>query len=175
MLQADLAPLALDLAGWGVADPHTLSWLTPPPAGALAQAADLLRKLDALDIAGRITPEGKAMAALPLHPRLAHLVHRGIAMGEGGLACDIAALLAERDVLIGTRDPDIRLRLDAVSEGGGRAGGVRINHGALARVRAAAKQIRGIAGVKRDGGGTAAAGILVALAYPDRIAQRRGG
>jgi len=175
MLQADLAPLALDLAGWGVADPRALSWLTPPPAGAFAQAADLLRKLDALDTAGRITPEGKAMAALPLHPRLAHLVHRGIAMGEGDVACDIAALLSERDILIGTRDPDIRLRLDAISEGGGRAGGVRINHGALARVRAAAKQIRGIAGVKRDGGGTAAAGILVALAYPDRIAQRRGG
>ncbi|MCA0201160.1 MAG: ATP-dependent helicase HrpB [Proteobacteria bacterium] len=174
MLQADLAPLALDLASWGVADPQALSWLTPPPVGAFAQASDLLRRLDALDGAGRITTEGKAMAALPLHPRLAHLVHRGVAMGYGTLACDVAALLSERDVLMGTRDPDIRLRLDALNEGG-RSTGLRVNHGALARVRAAAKQIRGIAGAKREGTGSASAGILVALAYPDRIAQRRGG
>lgn len=179
MLQADLAPLALDLASWGVADPRGLSWLTPPPAGAFAQATDLLRRLDALDAAGRITAEGKAMAALPLHPRLAHLVHRGIDVGEGGLACDIAALLSERDVLMGTRDPDIRLRLDVIRENAGRSAGLRVNHGGLARVRAAAKQIRGISGAKRDdassGGGSSAAGGLVALAYPDRIAQRRGG
>ncbi|MGE3332876.1 MAG: ATP-dependent helicase HrpB [Rhodospirillaceae bacterium] len=174
MLQADLAPLALDLAVWGVAEPKALSWLTPPPPGAFAQAGDLLRRLDALDGAGRITAEGKAMAALPLHPRLAHLVHRGIALGHGALACDVAALLSERDVLVGTRDPDIRLRLDALNEGAGRSAGLRINHGALARVRAAAKQIRGIAGGRRETTGSASAGILVALAYPDRIAQRRG-
>lgn len=173
ILQADLAPLALDLAAWGVADPRALSWLTPPPAGAYSQATDLLKRLDALDAAGRITREGKAMAALPLHPRLAHLVHRGIELGHGSLACDIAALLSERDVLVGTRDPDIRLRLDILGEG--RSAGARVNHGALARVRAAAKQIRGIAGAKREGGSSASAGILVALAYPDRIAQRRGG
>lgn len=175
MLQADLAPLALDLASWGVADPRSLSWLTPPPAGAYAQAADLLHRLDALDAAGRITAEGKAMAALPLHPRLAHLVHRGMEMGEGVLACDIAALLSERDVLVGTRDPDIRLRLDALNESAGRTSGLKVNRGAVARVRAVAKQIRGIARVKGDANGAAAAGMLVALAYPDRIAQRRGG
>ncbi|MCC6913438.1 MAG: ATP-dependent helicase HrpB [Rhodospirillaceae bacterium] len=175
MLQADLAPLALDLASWGVADPKALSWLTPPPTGAFAQATDLLRRLDALDSADRITSEGKAMAALPLHPRLAHLVHRGIAMGQGALACEVAALLSERDVLMGTRDPDIRLRLDALNEGAGRSSGLRVNHGALARVRAAARQIRGIAGAKRETSGSASAGVLVALAYPDRVAQRRGG
>ena len=174
MLQADLAPLALDLAAWGVADPLALSWMTPPPAGAFAQAQDVLRRLDALDADGRITAEGKAMAALPLHPRLAHLVHRGQDLGYGGLACDTAALLAERDILIGARDPDLRLRLEAVI---GRERGGRINHAALARVKAAARQIRGLLRTKiTDATPTSAdsAGLLVALAYPDRIAQRRG-
>ena len=172
MLQADLAPLALDLAAWGVQDPLGLTWMTPPPAGAYGQALDLLRRLDAVDAAGRITAEGKAMAALPLHPRLAHLVHRGIDIGDGDLACDTAALLAERDILIGTRDPDIRLRLEALR---GERNEARINHAAKARVRAAARQIRGLA---RAGNAKSSsiqnAGILIALAYPDRIAQRRG-
>ncbi len=171
MLQADLAPLALDLAAWGVHDPTTLPWMTPPPAGAYAQAQDVLRRLDALDDAGRITAEGKAMAALPLHPRLAHLVHRGHDLGHGGLACDTAALLAERDILMGTRDPDLRLRLDAIM---GRELGLRVNHGALARVKAAARQIRGLARIKVEAARADHAGVLVALAYPDRIAQRRG-
>jgi len=174
IIQADLAPLALDLTAWGVADPAALSWLTPPPSGAMAQAMDLLRRLDAVDSAGRITAEGKAMAALPLHPRLAHLVHRGKELGHGALACDMAALLSDRDILIGTRDPDLRLRLEALT-GRERTKGLKINHGAVARVHAAAKQIRGIA---RCGDGVSSiehAGLLVALAYPDRIAQRRGG
>ncbi len=172
MQQADLAPLVLDLAAWGVSDPASLAWMTQPPPGAVAQAQDLLRRLDALDAAGRITAEGKAMAALPLHPRLAHLVHRGHDLGFGNLACDTAALLAERDILVGTRDPDLRLRLEAVI---GRREG-RVNHAALARVKAAARQIRGL--VRKSGNDAAAsaeqAGVLVALAYPDRIAQRRG-
>ena len=176
MLQADLAPLVLDLAAWGVSDPLSLSWMTPPPTGATAQAQDLLRRLDALDGEGRITAEGKAMAALPLHPRLAHLVHRGIELGYGGLAADVAALLAERDILMGGRDPDLRLRLEALR--GERAhdrSGARVNHAGLARVKAAAKQIRGLArGSAGDSKNAEAAGLLVALAYPDRLAQRRG-
>ena len=178
MLQADLAPLALDLAAWGVTDPLALSWMTSPPAGAFAQAQDVLRRLDALDGAGRITAEGKAMAALPLHPRLAHLVHRGQELGFGALACDTAALLAERDILTGARDPDLRLRLEAVI--GRHERGARVNHAALTRVKAAACQIRGLlgAGAAQATQNTASAdhaGLLVALAYPDRIAHRRGG
>lgn len=168
MLTADLAPLALDLAAWGVADPAALTWMTPPPAGAYAQALDLLRRLDALDQAGRITPEGKAMAALPLHPRLAHMIHRAPEIGAAGTACDLAAVLAERDILR-SRDADLRTRLDALR--GDRSDASR---GAVQRVRQAAKQIRGIARVKDDTGSSADAGILTALAYPDRIAQRRG-
>jgi ATP-dependent helicase HrpB len=171
VMQADLAPLALDLAAWGVHDPAALSWLSPPPTGAFAQAQDLLRRLDALDSDARITPEGKAMAALPLHPRLAHLVHRGKELGLGGLACDAAALLADRDILVGTRDPDLRLRLEAVI---GRERGQRVNHAALQRVKAAARQIRGLARIDGTSERADDAGVLVALAYPDRIAQRRG-
>ncbi len=168
MLQADLAPLALDLAAWGVRDPLALSWMTPPPAGAYGQAQDLLKRLDALDATGAITAEGKAMAALPLHPRLAHLVHRE----QTQLACDTAALLAERDILVGTRDPDIRLRVDALR---GRREG-RVNHAALQRAKAASKQIQGLVrNVDTKPQNSDHAGVLVALAYPDRIGQRRGG
>jgi ATP-dependent helicase HrpB len=175
MLQADLAPLALDLAAWGIRDPAALSWMTQPPVGAFAQAQDVLRRLDALDSTGGITAEGKAMAALPLHPRLAHLVHRGHALGYGVLACDMAAVLADRDILIGARDPDLRLRLEVLS---GRERGAKISHAGLARVKAAARQIRGLVGIKETGSGAWSAenaGLLLALAYPDRIGQNRGG
>jgi ATP-dependent helicase HrpB len=167
---ADLASLALDLAGWGVSDPTTLSWMTPPPPGAFAQARDLLARLGAIDAAGLITAEGKAMAALPLHPRLAHMVHRGRALGQGSLACDLAALLSERDLLVGRRDPDITARLRLLARGGAEA-----HRAALARVRASAKQIRAIADVPMSETAPESAGALLALAYPDRIAQRRGG
>jgi ATP-dependent helicase HrpB len=167
--------LALDLANWGVADPQKLPWLTPPPAAAFQQGVDLLKGLGALDDQARITPEGRAMAALPLHPRLAHLVHRGIALGAGATACDIAALLAERDFVVGTRDPDLRTRVDILARDHDDRESVRVNRGALERVRASARQIRVIAKVKDTARSSAATGVLTALAYPDRIAQRRGG
>ena len=169
MLTADLAPLALDLAAWGVADPAALTWMTPPPAAAFGQGTDLLTRLDALDRAGRITPEGKAMAAFPLHPRLAHMIHRAKDLGCCATACDLAAVLAERDILR-SRDADLRTRLDVLA--GQRTQDV--SRGGLQRARAAAKQIRGLARCKDGGGNSSDAGILTALAYPDRIAQRRG-
>ncbi|HEX2079008.1 MAG TPA: ATP-dependent helicase HrpB, partial [Longimicrobium sp.] len=119
ILDADLAPLALELAAWGVADPAELAWLDPPPPAAFAQARELLRELGALDPAGAVTPHGRAMAELPLHPRLAHLLLRGRELGLGGLACDLAALLSERDVFRrgdGPRDADLRLRLEALRD-----------------------------------------------------------
>lgn len=173
MQLTDLAPLALDLANWGVNDPGSLSWLTPPPAATYAQGVDLLKKLDALDAEGRITPEGRAMAALPLHPRLAHVVHRGAELNAGATACDIAALLAERDILVGTRDPDLRTRVEILASPRER-GEAKINRGALERVRASARQFRSIAKIKDDQRSSALAGPLTALAYPDRVAQRRG-
>lgn len=174
MLLADLAPLALALANWGVADPAALSWLTPPPPAAYRQGVELLKGLGALDAAGRITAEGRAMAALPLHPRLAHLVHQGLAAGAGATACDLAALLSERDILTGTRDPDLRTRLDILARDRDEQARVTVHRAALERVRAAARQIRSLAKARESDRATARAGVLTALAYPDRIAQRRG-
>ncbi|HUH12445.1 MAG TPA: ATP-dependent helicase HrpB, partial [Longimicrobiales bacterium] len=117
ILEADLAPLALELAAWGVVDPAELRWLDPPPEAAFAQARELLRELDALDDAGAPTAHGRRMAALGLHPRLAHMLVRGRELGLGALACELAALLEERDVVRaddGPADADLRLRIEAL-------------------------------------------------------------
>ena len=168
--KADLAPFLLDVAAWGERDAASLKLLDPPPAGSLAQASDLLAALGAIDDKGAITAHGRAMAALPLHPRFAHMVIRGGAAGAGGIAADIAALLAERDVVDAPHDASIATRLEAMA---GRARDVRgVHQGGLARARSAAQQIRRAAGA-RAGGGREDAGFLVALAYPDRIAKAR--
>lgn len=180
--EADLAPLALDLAQWGVGDPAGLAWLDPPPAPHLAQARQLLDELGALDGDGRITAHGRAMARLPLHPRLAHMALTGKALGLGGLACDLAALLEERDVLRagrGHRDGDIRLRVEALRTGaaGDPRHGLSVDRGALARARQSAREWRRRLGLKPDEqrGEARDAGLLLAFAYPDRIARRRPG
>jgi len=178
ILAADLAPLALDLARWGVADAGALAWLDPPPAAHLAQARALLARLGAIDADGRITRHGRAMAALPAHPRLAHMMLMGRERGLGGLACDLAALLAERDILRplgGGRDADLRPRLRLLRDGG-RADGA--DRAALARVRDSARDARRRLGLKAGEGAAGredAAGLLLAYAYPDRIARRRPG
>ena len=170
IIEADLAPLSLDLAAWGTAAAD-LSWLDPPPAAALAQAGALLRDLGALDAEGRITPHGRAMAELPLHPRLAHMILTARDHGLGGLACDVAALLSERDPVRGVRDADLRLRLGLLH--GERAGGLSLDKGALARAcQDAADWRRRLELAKAESG--EGAGICLALAYPDRIGRRRG-
>lgn len=169
ILEADLAPLALELAAAGVADPAELDWLDPPPAAAHTEARSLLIQLGALDSAGRITPHGRSMSRLAMHPRLAHMVLKGRDLGAGDTACELAALLAERDVLRRAEsvpDADIRIRLD-VLRGTTELGNV--DHEALRRVRAEAGRCRG------GGGRSEVAGLLLAFAYPDRIAQRRAG
>ncbi|MGE5152024.1 MAG: ATP-dependent helicase HrpB, partial [Rhodospirillaceae bacterium] len=99
ILDADLAPLAVELAAWGVADASALPWLTPPPASALATARALLLDLGAIDATGAITAHGRAMARLGQHPRLAHLVLKGRELRQGKVAALIAAILGERDFL----------------------------------------------------------------------------
>jgi ATP-dependent helicase HrpB len=161
ILSADLAPFLLELACSGIGDPSRLKLLTPPPAGALAQARDLLLRLGAIDGNGLITTHGKDMAELPLHPRLAHMVMRGKELGQGALAAEIAAILEERDVLQGQGDANIASRLHLMR-----------SDKRLARAKLAAEQIRRRARIQsRVAEGDA--GELVALAYSDRIAQAR--
>lgn len=98
ILQADLAPLALELAAWGVTDPLDLRWLDPPPQAGYNQACDLLQRLGAMDRRRCLTPLGKRLTALPVHPRLAHILINA-AEGDRQLACDLVALLSERDII----------------------------------------------------------------------------
>lgn len=181
ILMADLAPLALDLARWGARTPQDLAWLDPPPAPALAQARSLLTGLGALDPSGAITGHGRAMADLPLHPRLAHMVLQGQARGLGGLACALAALLSERDIVRrearGPGDADLRWRLDLLLRPVGRAlpAGMRADETALRQVRQLADIWRRRIGAAKHEGDCDGAGLLVALAFPDRISRRRDG
>ena len=179
ILQADLAGLALQLARWGVA-PQELAWLDLPPAAAYAQAQDLLERLGALASrsgGGSLTPHGQAMAEVPAHPRIAHLLLRGHALGLGALACDLAALLGERDILR-SNDADLHHRIALLA---GEQGGPRASRGAVQRVRQLARQFKGyLRGPARepvaDPDHPRWLGGLLAFAYPDRIArQRRAG
>ncbi|RMT45568.1 ATP-dependent helicase HrpB [Pseudomonas savastanoi] len=177
ILQADLAGLALQLARWGVT-PAQLVWLDVPPAAAYAQAQDLLVRLEALsNQPGQppaLTPHGQAMAELPAHPRIAHLLLRGHALGLGELACDVAALLGERDILRGGgADLHSRLTLLAGTERAARGA-----QGGVQRAKQLARQYRGyLRGTAKspviDPDHSSWLGALLALAYPDRVAQQR--
>ncbi len=183
IIEADLAPLALELAQWGVADATSLRWLDAPPAAALNQAQQLLQQLGALDENLRITVDGKAMARLPLHPRLAHMLVRADSMGQGALACDIAAVISERDILRnikGEGQCDFPLRVTALrayrDKGAGGARGYGADVGACRPVEQAAKQWRRLLKIQAENSVVADenVGTLLALAYPDRIARKRG-
>ncbi len=158
---ADLSSLVLELANWGVTTIDGLPWLEQPPAAAFSQAQDLLKSLGALEISNSITAHGRAMAKLPLHPRLAHMVIAGKNLGAGVLAAELAALISERDGLPRDSSVDVETRL------------MHVRGSARERMKQVARQIRDSAGVKDD---TAeiSHGVLLALAYPDRIAQKRG-
>ncbi len=180
--EADLAPLALELARWGSSDPASLAWLDPPPSAAYSQACQLLRRLGALDQADRITAHGQAMARLGLHPRLAHMVIIGRQRGLGPLACALAALLGERDILRaapGARDADLRLRLELMRErheARHLPPGLTLDRGAVERLRQAARHYARRLGIAEEmPEDLRPVGRLAALAYPDRMAQRRPG
>ncbi|HEY2808451.1 MAG TPA: ATP-dependent helicase HrpB [Steroidobacteraceae bacterium] len=172
---ADLAGLALELAGWGTREAGELRWLDPPPQAMLGSARDLLRLLGALDGAGRISPHGREMSALGVHPRLAHMLLRARELGLLRLAGQLAALLSERDLLRGgARDVDIRTRLEILR---GEAANALPDRNTLRRAtQAAAALERQLAGgppaAAEDSGST---GLLLAFAYPDRIGRRRAG
>ncbi len=165
---ADLADLALELALWGAA-PDDLPFLTPPNPGAYGETQALLRMLGALDRENRITDHGRTLAALPLHPRLAHM----LALSGPG-AAPLAALLADRDPLSRGAPVDLGLRLEALDDFKRftQTRPWQANRAALDRIRVEAKRLtRQTADVKSS----FSPAEMAALAYPDRIGQRRKG
>ncbi|MCR2805534.1 ATP-dependent helicase HrpB [Paenibacillus soyae] len=180
IMDADLSPLALELAIWGVRDPLELEWMTPPPKAAYDSALELLRRLLAVDEEGKATERGAGIARLGVHPRLGAMLGAFAANGAAlRQACELAALLSERDLLGAERNVDMSLRLDALRSGS--AGDMA----AAQRVKAQAEHWRKlIEGMSGGGGGgerssdsgtdgRASIGAMLAVAYPDRVAQRR--
>ena len=174
ILEADLAPLVLELAQWGVHEVTTLRWLDTPPAPHVAQARDLLMQLGALDTQGRITAHGRAMAQWGAHPRLAHMLLRAKGIGAGALACEVAAILSDRDLLRGeaARESDLLLRVLALRD---KSRGHDIDARALYLVEQASAQWQRQLQVQPDHSGEDIhrLGVVLAYAYPDRIGQRR--
>ncbi len=161
ILEADLSALTLDCALWGVADPRDLRWLDPPPAAAVAEARARLTVLEALDADGRPTAHGKAIAGLPLPPRLGHMLVRAGEMGMAATAAQVAVLLGERG--LGGNDADLETRIRRWrSERGPRAEGAR---------KLAERWAKFAPGAQTAGDDAVAQ--CIALAFPDRIARRR--
>ncbi len=182
ILQIDLAGFALELAAWGVDDPVALSFIDPPPERSFADARDLLTRLGALDGNGRLSPLGREMNRLPLHPRLAAMVAAGTSHSaeRGGLACVVAALLEERDVMRGRPDEvptDIATRVELIGnpsrrhpQADGRAlGTARRRANELVRRVDIDISVTDVAEVPN----ASALAELLAIAYPDRLAVRR--
>lgn len=170
---ADLSQLLLETARWGAADPGQLRWLDPPSPGAVAQARELLQRLDLLDDRGRITPDGERVSDLGIHPRLGRLLLTGEEEGSLGLAADLAALLSERDILSGPQRPvDLELRLRLLREWRtNKRAGPGVDAGGCRRVDQLSRQLRGSL---RGKGGEGEMGGLLLAAYPDRLAGRAG-
>ena len=165
ILSADLSSLVLDLAQWGVSDPAALSFLDPPPQPAWKEAKSLLSELNALDGDGRITAEGKSLRALALPPRLARMIVDSHRAGEGEAAAEIAAILTERG--LGGDSADLEHRRDQFRrDRSPRAASARD----LARRWASQVAASEKAGSQED----LSTGLMLAYAFPDRVARNRG-
>jgi ATP-dependent helicase HrpB len=168
ILASDLSSLVLDLAQWGVSDASKLAFLDTPPSAAWNEATTLLRELEALDGDGRITDEGQALRALPLPPRLARMIVDAGREGHASEAAQIAAVLSERG--LGGDSADLDARLDQFRRD-------RSQRASAARQQAE----RWVAQIARAAPSQAAqatadlsTGVLLALAFPDRVARNRG-
>ena len=163
ILDADLSGLALDLARWGAKDAADLAFLDPPPPAAFAEARALLVRLQALDGGGVLTAHGRALANVPLAPRLAHMVLKAADTGQALRAARIAALVTERG--LGGRDADLRHRLEALDR----------DRSPRARdAKVLADRWAGYAGPP-GAAEPLSDGLLLAFAYPERVAKARGG
>ncbi len=166
--EADLASLLLDIAAFGEHDIEALPWLTMPPRGNVARAQELLVSLGAVDSHGNITPRGRRMVCLPCHPRIARMILNGETSEQKALACDLAALLEEKDPMGESGGTDLPLRVSALrSARRGR------QLGRWQRVAQVASEYRRMAHVAEDNRDVAPAevGLLVACAYPERVAR----
>jgi len=172
ILESDLASLVLDMAQWGITDANQLTWLTPPPKGAVAQASELLHQLDALE-SGRITAHGKKIHSLPCHPRIAHMLVLAEEHGSLPLATDIAAILEERDPLPKEAGIDINLRIEALRRYRNENGFAQ----RMSRIEKVAESYRKLFKVNPENGSfdPYETGVLLAYAYPERIACARPG
>jgi ATP-dependent helicase HrpB len=187
MRNADLTPLALELAGWGIKDAGALDWLDPPPPGALAEGRALLQRLGALDPQGLITSHGRAMTALPAHPRLAHMLLVAKSRGQGATAADLAALLAERDIYRAsgnnvarhTGPSDLLDRLESLADwrnnGRGRTASGEVDPYLCRAVDRASREFQRLLGIKGAEQNPSAeeVGLLLAHAFPEGIARQR--
>ena len=181
IMVSDMTGLVLELARWGVSDPAKLRWLDPPPPTAFGEARDLLRELGAIDRQGRLTSHGLRMASLPVHPRLAHMLVMASAHHLGQAACDLAALLGERDFIRREHqapDGDLQWRLECLQalreKRWDPLTGPAIAKSAARRIITSADLLRRQMDPPVDRAPCPSVGRLLAWAYPDRIAQRRG-
>lgn len=169
ILSADLSGMILDIAAWGENNPLSLPWLTPPPQRAVAEAVKLLFILGAVDHSGCITQHGKRMAGLPCHPRISNMLVKAPGDGARALACDLAAILEEKDPLNNDGDADINTRIALLRQ-------YRRDTlmGAWKRIERAAAQYRRLArcGADNTPPNPVITGNLIALAFPERIAMR---
>ncbi|MGF9695685.1 MULTISPECIES: ATP-dependent helicase HrpB [Paenibacillus] len=180
---ADLAPLALELAAWGVQSPAELQWLDTPPAAAYGQAQALLRQLGGLDDTGRITPFGRRMNALGVHPRLASMLLRAAELGLASYASMLAALLQEPAGLRSSGSagagtdlcPRVEALLTADSSDMPQAAAAVADVAAVRRMCQESRQLRAALGPAADPvrPDEDSCGLLLSFAYPDRIGQRR--
>ncbi len=174
ILDADLSGLALDLARWGAKDASGLAFLDPPPAAAFAEARSLLIRLEALTEDGVLTTHGRALADMPLAPRLAHMVLKAAQTGQADRAARIAALITERN--LGGRDVDLRHRLEGLdrdrSPRARDAKALADRWAGLARSSLVAKTTGEVSAQPTEG--ALSDGLLLAFAYPERIARARG-
>jgi ATP-dependent helicase HrpB len=173
ILEADLAPMMLELSQWGTSDVNELCWITPPPIGAVSQAKELLEQLGALEN-GRISNRGKAMLKLPTHPRIAHMLQLSNEnKNDLAIATDVAALLEERDPLARESGADLSLRLEVLRKW---RSGERVNadKNVLEKIERLAQSWRKFFNIKQDNAIVADedVGRLIAEAYPERIARQ---